>query len=258
MSHEDSDWRILNAFADGELADAEARRFEQRLTEEPELRSELGRVRDLKRKLAAMRPLPETAIEPVAAAPRWHSRVAAAAAAVVAILALIVIAETQFMRDHSTWLEHAVVLHGEQSQRAFVVDERHVVQTVSSGRSLEFRAPDLTESRLFLVEIASSLWNDRETITIHYRGLRGCRLTVAAIEAGAAPGEMAGSNGPDALMRTWTYDGFHFAVIADGMDVDRFARIADYVNAAVKVPVIEDRRMRTAMAESYREARPCA
>jgi hypothetical protein len=60
------------------------------------------------------------------------------------------------------------------------------------------------------------------------------------------------------MIRTWEYDGFEFAAIADGMDADRFATVADFSKSAIAEATVDAPRMRTAMAESQRKSRPCA
>lgn len=259
MAYDSNEWRHLNAYADGELPEKEARAFEQRLAEKPELRRDLEQLRDLKRKLARMQPLPaaQAGELPAAAPVRKRPMATAIAAALVAIAILSTVAAILVLRPTS-WLEHARALHAEQSRRAFVVEEHHVARTVSSGQTLEFRPPDLTASRLYLVDIATPGWGDRGAISVHYRGLQGCRLTIVAIEAGGDidPSLLVGDAG--SMIRTWLHDGFAFAVIADGMDPKRFRSVADYAQTAIVAPPTDDRELRTAMAETHRNARRCA
>jgi anti-sigma factor RsiW len=58
MADDSSDWRRLNAYADAELPEREARAFEQLLAETPELRVDLERLHDLKQRLARLYPSP--------------------------------------------------------------------------------------------------------------------------------------------------------------------------------------------------------
>lgn len=252
MAYDSDEWRLLNGYADGELSETEATAFEQRLAAQPDLKRNLEELRALKGKLATMAPGPVVKNAPVSPPRRLGTRLAiAATVAAIAILSTTVV---MLRGEPTTWIEHAHALHAEQAQRAYVVEERHIVQTVSSGHTLEFRAPDLTASRLYLVDIATSNWEGREAIALHYRGLRGCRLTIVAIEAeGKLDALAAATDGS----RTWQYDGFAFTVIAEGMDANRFASVADFAQAAIVAPV-EDRTLRTAMARTQQAARPCA
>ena len=64
-----------------------------------------------------------------------------------------------------------------------------MLPVVSTRHSrLEFQAPDLSASRLYLVETRLAGSGAHQTVAMHYRGMRGCRLTVVAIEtAGTEP-----------------------------------------------------------------------
>ncbi|MEP0321912.1 anti-sigma factor family protein [Bauldia litoralis] len=258
MRDDIGDWERLNSFVDEELPESDAQAFERRLAADPDLKNELEGLRDLKRGLARLHP-PSMEAPPAPAigvGSTFPKRAAAIAAAIVLAVA-IAAGALVFGSGPTPWLRHAETLHAEQSRRAYLVEERYVVQTVSSGHALEFRAPDLTASRLYLVNVDTSPWDDRESIAMHYRGLHGCRLTVVAIEA-TADAAVDGAAG-DSLLRTWAHDGFMFAVIANGMDRGRFESVADYTQAAVIDSTRDnDDRMRTAMAERQRRAAPCA
>lgn len=259
MRNDTPEWQDLNAYADGELPDAEAQAFEKRLAVDPDLRQELDRLRDVKRKLARMRPSQtETTHQSPAYSTVGFRKFAAIAATFVAVVALSTIGFLLIGSEPTGWLQQARALHSEQSHKAYVVEERYIPQMVSSGHALEFPAPDLTASRLYLVEIATQLWNNRETIAMHYRGLRGCRLTFVAIEARDGDDMLLKSDDTGSLIRNWTHAGFEFVVIADGMDSDRFASVAAYTEIATIEASRPDDQMQTAMAESRRNARPCA
>lgn len=259
MVHDNDEWRHLNAYVDGELAEDDTNAFEQRLAGDPALRDKLEQLRDLKHRLARMRPAPAAPAHQQPSRPRRGVRTAvAAAAAVIALAVLSTIGAILLQPADVTWLEYARTLHAEQSRQAYLVEERYVTQTVSSGHALAFRPPDLTASRLFLVDIATPGFDDREAISLHYRGLNGCRLTIVAIEAAGDTDELPADVGVDGLIRAWNRGGFGFAVIAEGMDTDRFASVADYAEAVIAVPVVEDQEMRTAMAEIHHASRPCA
>ncbi|MCP4381728.1 MAG: hypothetical protein GY798_10000 [Hyphomicrobiales bacterium] len=259
MRDDNADWERLNAYLDDELPESDARAFEQRLAVDDGLRHELDRLRNMKRGLARMRPQAVNPAPPAPAPARsafsgWAVTIAASLVVAVAAVAGALL----FDSGPNTWLRHAEALHAEQSRQAYVVEERYVVQTVSSGHALEFRTPDLTASRLYLVNVATSRWRDRESIAVHYRGLHGCRLTLVAIEGIGSAGTVEVSETGD-LVRTWLHGGFVFAVVANGMDVGRFESVADYAHAAV-IDSIRDHdqhRLRTAMAQSQRRAAPC-
>lgn len=258
MVYDNSEWQQLNAYADGELPEPEARAFELVLDEKPELQRELVHLRELKQRLARLHPSPVEPARPRPPRALRRTQMAAAMAAAVTAIAFLSVIAVFLLPERTTWIDYARALYEEQSKQAFVVQEHYVVQTVSSGHSVEFRPPDLTASRLYLVNIATPGWDDREAIALHYRGLRGCRLTIAAIETDGPDSASAAAPATDGLIRTWHYEGFGFAVVADGMDPDRFDAIADYAKSVIVAPTIDDTHMRTAKIESQRASRPCA
>jgi anti-sigma factor RsiW len=259
MRYDSPEWENLNAYIDGELVEADARALESRLATDPDLRQELDRLRDVKDRLTRMRPSLTEAAPPLHAhsAAGFRKYYAIAASLVVAVV-LSTIGVLIIGSEPAGWLQQARTVHTEQSQRAYIVEERYIPQMVSSGQALEFPAPDLTASRLYLVDISTRAWNDRETIAMHYRGLRGCRLTLVAIEESDDDDKIPQNNDTGSLIRNWTHAGFEFLIIADGMDPDRFASVAAYTEIATIGTVRANDRMQTAMAETQREARPCA
>jgi len=258
MPDDNSEWQQLNAYADGELPESELRAFEQLLGKKPELQRNLNRLRELKHRLARLQPSPMEPAPRGPARPLQRTQMAAAIAAAVAVIAILSAIAVFLLPEETTWIAHARALHAQQSQQAFVVEERYVAQTVSSGHSLGFRPPNLTDSRLYLVNIATPGWGDREAIALHYRGLSGCRLTIVAIETDVFEAPATAGPATAGLIRTWDHDGFGFAVIADGMDPDRFDAVADYAKSAIVTPTTDDGQMRTAMIERQRNYRPCA
>jgi len=258
MANDNSEWQQLNAYADGELPESEARAFEYLLDKKPGMQRDLMQLRELKQRLARLRPSP---MEPAILGPArtvQRTQMAAAIAAAVAVTAILSAIAVFLLSEQTTWIAHARALHQEQSTQAFVIEEHYLAQTVSSGHSLGFRPPNLTDSRLYLVNIATPGWGDSEAIALHYRGLSGCRLTIVAIETDVFEAPATAGAATDGLIRTWYQDGFGFAVIADGMDPDRFGAVADYAKSAIAAPKIDSRQMRTAMIERQRNYRPCA
>jgi anti-sigma factor RsiW len=256
----DQDWSRLGAYADGELTADEASALEARLAAEPDLKYELERIRDLKRGLAALRPSDAAEdIEPGLPLSPTHARrprcaIVAAAAALVAVIAAVATVPVWWPGEAPLTLD-PVAIHERLSSSTYVVDERPVQRIVSGGSAFEFRAPDLTGSRLYLVDVVTSRSGATDVIGMHYRGMRGCRLTIVATYNGdPAKGAVSGKG----MIRAWSHGGVDFAVIANGMDEGRFASIADFAQAAIGEEIRRQRDLRTAMMERYRAARPCA
>jgi anti-sigma factor RsiW len=256
MKQDEADWVALNGYADGMLGEAEARALEARLAGDAGLRGELERIRSHRAHMRRLRPRPGGA-RYLASGGRPRRLAAAGLAAALAGAVLLGALFVVTLGD-AGWVERAEALHRQLSDQAYVVEEDGALPVVSTRHSLlEFRAPDLTASRLFLVDARVAGGRTGETVALHYRGMRGCRLTIVAIEA--ETGEDAAPVLPAGLLaRLWERDGFHFAVIAEGMDADRFASVADYAETAIAQTVRSRDGMRTAMAERYRTARPCS
>lgn len=256
MTVGDDVWDQLSAYVDGELPSSQIAEFEARLQSDPTLRAELERLRSLKQDLAQLRPPASGHTTMHAMTPASPGRrVAMAVAAAVIVMALGVAALMAWPTEKQTWLARAVALHDLMSQATYVVEEGHVARLVSSGQALEFRAPDLTASRLFLVDVASTSDAEGPAIAMHYRGMNGCRLTVVALEAGD---ELSEPVETDSLTYTWTHGGFNFAVIAKGMDRQRFNSVATYVEAAITDAMDRHDDLQVAMRDEYQSAQPCA
>lgn len=246
-------WQELNAYADGELQGAARARLEAALVADPALGERLERIAAVKGCLTAERP----AVGAEAAWTDWMRPGMAIAACVVA--GLLGIATFLPLEPSRSWQEKLVAAHGELSQETFVVVKNRPLPVVSSRRLNDFAVPNLRASRLYLVE-ARTLHDDAtEQLVMHYRGLRGCALTIAAIAPIAEDAETAAVPTDDAtLFASWRIGNLGFAVIAEGMDKARFQAIAAYVKAVIDDRLTPKRELRTAMADSYRAAKPCA
>jgi hypothetical protein len=97
-----------------------------------------------------------------------------------------------------------------------------------------------------------------DMISMHYRGLSGCRLSVMAVAAQQS-GDVLPAPAPDGvLFRDLELGGYRAAVVADGMDAARFEAIADSVAATLLQDGGDADDYRTAMTDTYRRALPCA
>jgi anti-sigma factor RsiW len=253
MSDEPTQWDLLNAYADGELDAASRAAVEAEIAAHPRLGDELREIMEMKRALASMRPAPTEEGRPALA-----RRTGVAGGAIAACLVVAVLAAYALLPARDQWVDLVLERHHTLSQATYVVDEARTYPVISSRLSASVRAPDLTASRLFLVDVATSASAAGEMIAMHYRGLSGCRLSVVAsvAPAGAALPEAPGGGG--LLFRDALLDGYWVAVVAEGMDRQRFASIADTVEATLVHESEDGERYRSAMAEIYRRSQPCA
>ena len=238
MRVSESDWALLNAYVDGELPRHEASKLAARLETEPALSAEYERLRGLKGDLSSLgagrfrrRP--------------WTTPVAAVAAAAACLLLLGWIG----VADGPWWQPQPLTV--EAIHRDFAVETADVAPLPSAGASFAgIRAPDLSSSNLTLVALRRLGAEGEEGAAWHYRGRRGCRITLVA-------GPVAAEAGRFALARRWRAGGTDVAIVAEGMDPDRFAAIADLAEARTR-GTEDGEKLRVAVVERTASAAPCA
>ncbi len=247
MKISDRDWDLLSAYAD-EALDAETRRrLERRLAQEPELAAELERIRRSKSILRTMQPVPGPMRARFATSP-GSVRIAASFAALFCIVAIAVWLAGPTGREETARTDW----HGDFAGRTYVIRPgTGLTLTAGSGHGFS-QAPDLSASRLVLVDVRVSGQGADETIALHYRGYRGCRLTLVSEPLEAPTNTGTGH----ALVQAWETPYRRFSLIADTMDPDRFQAIADYAESQIRTLEAKERQ-RLAVADATDRARPC-
>lgn len=251
---QENDWVLLNGFVDGELDAALSAALQTRLGEEPELQAELDRILKLKDSLASLRPAEAAPAMDAGDGKRAKKTRARAFAAVAACLLAAVIGFSAWQYLLPPSLEDSVFsVHERLARQTYVVEEGKVQKVVSTGRAFEFRAPDMTASRLFLVDVETGRAGESDMVGLHYRGMRGCRLTLIAVDGAsdALPLERDGL-----LVRNWAAGGFGFVMIASGMDAERFEAVGEYAEAVIREELRRLQGFRLAMSKTA--SRPCA
>lgn len=255
MTVETTDWEVLNAHADGELGPEHAAEVGRRLSADPQLAAEFARITALKSNLAALRP--ESALAESATiesqAPERHARPARHWIGAVAAVALVAAGLAYVM--HGSDNDRGVAIdpiHAEFSQQTYFVDvERQVL--VSVGASMgDLDAPDLSASNLALVDVRT--FNGSARIALHYRGRRGCRVTLVVDSTDSTPFVSLDAS---ALVYFWQTETRRFVLIAEGMDERRFAAIGNFAQAQSRASE-RQRELRNVLVESTEHARPCA
>ncbi len=248
----------LNALADGELGGHDAAMLKQRLRAEPHLQAAYDDIRQVKRKLGSLS-YERAGRNPDRRAKRvlfrWQSL--AIGASVAALAAFVVLLSGEFASRTDT-PQGAVAWHAHLSAKEYVVRQEEGPLFVSLGQTSDVPVPDLSASRLFLVDlkILGDVPENRRAVA-HYRGLRGCRLTMWYGSAGSDPVQWATAGGNTAL-RQWRVGDGTYALIANGMDRQRFAAIADYVEVLTRLEATREENARTAMADAYANSVRCA
>ncbi len=246
----ETDWELINAYADGELSAEDEDEVSRRLTHDAALAAALTEVQATKAALSLIRPVEEPA--PTARGRFGVRRLAVAAslAAAVALGALY-----QFGGVGEDWRDAPADLHAALSANTYVLPEGAALPVISTARIGDFEVFDLSSSRLTLVDVRTTRRDDRDVVAMHYRGRRGCRLTAVAVEA--LPGDPSPLPARhDGLGARWSVGRAHFYVLASGMDRDRFDAIVTYAKAESQRLHQRD-TLRLAMRDATDKARPC-
>jgi anti-sigma factor RsiW len=247
----ETDWELINAYADGELPAGDAEVISRRLTHDTTLANALAEVHVTKAALSLIRPVEESAAPVQGGLGVRRLAIAASVAAVVAFGAFY-----QFGGFGEDWRDAPGEIHAALSANTYILPEGGVMPVVSTARIGDLEVFDLSSSRLTLVDVRTTRRDDRDVMAMHYRGRRGCRLTVVALEAlQDDPSQLpARHNG---LGARWSVGRAHFYVLASGMDRDRFDAIIAYAKAESHRL---DRRdsLELAMRDATDKARPCA
>ncbi len=244
------DWQLINAYADGELPAADTAEIAQRLTHDAALAASLAEIRAVKEALSRM---PDAqAIRPRPAPPRRRRRLAIAASLALLLLAGGLLGRQALFTD---WRNAPGELHAALSANSYVLSENAAVRSVSTARIGDVAVLDLTPSRLTLADVKTTRRQGRDVVAMHYRGRRGCRVTVVAIEAqpndaNPSPADVQGLNAQ------WSVGAIHFYLLAGGMDRDRFDAILGYAQAE-SLRLDGRDRLRLAMNTTTENAQPC-
>ncbi len=247
----ETDWELINAYADGELSAEDKLEISRRLTHDAVLAAALAEVHATKAALSLIRPAKEPA---PTARDKFGARRLALAASLAAAVALGAL--YQFGGVGEDWRDAPADLHATLSANTYVLPEGGVMPVISTARIGDFEVFDLSSSRLTLVDVRTTRRDDRDVVAMHYRGRRGCRLTVVALAA--LPGDPSVLPARhDGLGARWSVGRAHFYVLASGMDRDRFDAIVTYAKAESRRL---DRRdtLELAMLDATEQARPCA
>ena len=254
----EKDLAHLNALADGELGGNALTTLNQRLEAEPHLKAAYEEIREVKRKLGSLsfeRDGRGTAGPKASGLPHWRTLAIAASVVGLAVVATLIAGD---YAGRSNPMRRPVDWHHQLSAGDYVVNRDHAPQFVSFGTASDFQVPDLSGAMLFLVELRTTgEARDNSGAVLHYRGLGGCRLTLWVGRVGDWPERWPGAASRTAL-RHWRIGDGSYALVASGMDLQRFAAIADYVEALTTLDAERAKKAGTAMADAYADSARCA
>lgn len=255
MAISDYEWERLNAYVDGELSAEDAHAVEILIRSRSDLKQERDRLLALKSSLQSLRPESMSQLER-SAEPGKRPVMQIAASLLVAIG--LGVAGLFFYQSSEQKAHTPSSLHATFSGKTYVLQEENPKLTVSGMGSNAFGIPDLTPSALVLADVLTL--NDQEpaVIAMHYRGQRGCRVTLVATGRSGSGQAPPSQNLEEVQSRTWQNEEFTFALLATGMDEQRFQSIADYAMENTGTGDNSDLKdLRIAMQESFEKARPC-
>ncbi|MEQ9488635.1 MAG: hypothetical protein RIM72_06545 [Alphaproteobacteria bacterium] len=263
----DSDWTLLNLYADGEMNPAEAEAFAGRIDREPALRSALADLIETKAQMRAVFADEET---PDFTANASHPRTDAASlpqpdrmlkthtmafAAGIACAAAIFTALQFADFRPDTWQAQIVSIHDNLTDRSYAVDSRKQVKLAPGRRFGDLMAPDLSSSALYF----AGLEDRSDYLALHYRGMNGCSLTVVARERNGTRADVMDTASSDRhLIEIWHGVDYDYAVISEGMDSGRFESVYRYIRSEFQHQQERRANLQIAMQDAYKRAAPCA
>ncbi len=227
------DWQLLNGYHDGELPAPQRAALEERLRREPALAEALAGLRTLSAELKALPSAPPRPALPRVLHSPWRRIAAGGMLAASLALGLLL----AFPRPDNP----AMALHAAFVAQDFPVDETMLLRAATTPD-----LPNLAPARLALV--ASRRIEGGSAA--HYAGLNGCRLTFFDT---SAPVELS----PEAGLRTatWQSETRHLAIVAQGMDPERFRAITTYLMQLTRHADPPDTRL--ALADATRRTNSC-
>lgn len=237
----DSDWDLVNAYADDELPASDKQAFEARLSVEPALQAALQQVRMVSGALAEMQPdvAPGEAPAAQAANRNWRPLAACAALAAAAVIA----AGVFWMSSKASTAP--VAIHHAFMDTPYALPSDGEVRPV--GAQMDASVPELALANLYLVDRVA-LSGGRSAA--HYKGRNNCRLTLIS-----GP-DLAAEDVPDGMRAAqWENGGRGFMVMASGMDQRRFNAIAEFLRQATHAPTQPNTVL--AMKQATDAAAPC-
>ena len=241
MTHlSDEDWEYLSAYHDGEMSPGDARKFKARLASEADLASTLLRVREASNSLSTLRPVPiddardRSPVTSIGSCLAWLAGGALAASVVFAVAISTVSSDRNTLLDiHKAYLKENFAVIGS--------DLRAVSTTAASGM------PDLTGGNLRAVALSSF----QAGTVAHYSGRNGCRLSYFR---GLEPLDLPTAAGSQTY--GWsTDDGLHHAILATGMDAQKFSAISAYLQKETRQQSLD--RVYATMQNATETATPC-
>ncbi len=257
MSDKDyPDWETLNAYVDGELSSEQEAWVKNCCKDNPNITSEIARLVILKKALASQ-PEAEKRSSWVGESGKW--KVAGGAGVLALTLVLFLTMSLLGGYGPSSFQSWAYENHENLSDRSFVVTDLQHTPIIAASVSGSVQAPDLTGSKLYLVDLSIKPFGDNDGIVMHYRGLRGCRVSFLLVPM---KGEQESSSETRVAQEKvisdfWVGKRFRFGLMATGMDESRFKSISSFLKQQGEKNLPTTVEEQHAMREVYETSNSC-
>jgi anti-sigma factor RsiW len=262
MTGRDIDWETLNAYVDGELDAERAAEVARAAANEPGIARQLSTISQLKAATAASaEPMPAIDL-PRRARPLWPR--VAAGMAIVMVGGLAALFALYPASQEESWLVSARADHAEWATTGRIGKlEALNARTYLAGLHRLGPAPylpDLSSARLKRESVRYIPAGDRQAGALHagYVGTRGCRISLwvtVTEKSGFGPLTQHPSGSGPAY--SWHAGRLRYVLLSSGMDVNRFALIAEAAHRATGARSIPDDETRTALTRSRKTSPPC-
>jgi len=232
MGLNQTDWELLNAYADGELDGHQADKLAKRLEAEPALtralddiyraKSQLKRLQDhgtnLQESGNALPPANDSMPSLFQQPRKWG--IAASVALFLAMGSLLYGNLTQ-----PDWQNQAQAIHQQFADKVELGSSTDAQPVTLPGSLNGLLAPDLTGARLVLADQTLLDGKDGSGAAFHYLGRNGCRLTLIARAHGGEDAQTGEEITRGHQIRLWQQSGHQFTLISKGMYSKRLNQI---------------------------------
>lgn len=251
----DTDFELLNALADGELKGIEKEKLLKRIVNDDALRDVYGQINEVKNSIASIHQNEATNVKKLTKPAIKKPLRYLALAASVASIAILTSFQFYSWNPANAQPTTALAWHELFSNNQYVVSEERGPLFISINANLDVAIPDLSLSRLFLVEQQAFKDQDNsQTAALHYRGFNGCRLTVWI----GAKMQNTPSLDPKYMHYNWTAGALEYRMLATGMDTNRFNSVAQFMESTSRFEQNKKDEKQLLMASAYENAVPCS
>jgi hypothetical protein len=218
MNVDDETWQRLSAFHDGELDRDATAAVTVALRNDPILQSALKEISEMSAALKPLAPVKPGLVKH-SLTRHWVApgAIAALAASMLILVGLVLLERPEPNRTPMDWHR---TFAAQSYQTRTIAGEEPALRLIS-------HTYDLSSANLTLVDVA--LLESGDTY-LHYTGVNGCRLTVASF-----PGEPVFPKHSSAVnLHQWVAGNVHYAILAEGMDVNKFSAIAQLLEVQTR------------------------